>query len=68
MDSGWIKEAWSYGKIIWKVVVGTSYDPHIELMANRLEIKLYTVSELCAGYRERVSEANRGSDENNGPG
>ena len=56
-----LEEAWSFGRIIWKVVIGTSYDPHIEKMASLMEVKLYTVGELCAGYRERLAESHRGN-------
>ena len=52
-----VEEAWTYGRIVWKVVIGTTYDSHVGSMASRLDIKLYTVGELCAGYRERFSRA-----------
>ena len=46
---------WERHKIIHKVVVGASYDARIERRAAELDIKLHTVRELCAGYRERFS-------------
>ena len=49
-----IEAVWERGKVILKVIVGTSYNPQMASLADELDIKLYTVRELCAGYRERV--------------
>ena len=46
---------WERHKMIQKVVVGTSYDARIGRMAAEWGVKLHTVAELCAGYRERFS-------------
>ena len=43
------------GNFTWRVIVGTDYDDNVARLAKHTEVELYTVSELCCGYRERRS-------------
>lgn len=38
---------------VWSVLIGTDYDENVARLAKHFEIELYTVSELCRGWRER---------------
>ena len=40
---------------VYPALVGTDYDDNVERLAKHTEVELYTVSELCRGYRERRS-------------
>lgn len=52
-----IEDVWgaSNGNLTWRVIVGTDYDENVARLAKHTEVELYTVSELCRGYRERQS-------------
>ena len=41
------------GNITFRVIVGTEYDDNVARLAKHTEVELYTVSELCRGWRER---------------
>ncbi len=40
---------------VFPVLVGTDYDANVMRLAKHTEVELYTVSELCRGWRERRS-------------
>ena len=40
---------------VFPVLVGTDYDANVARLAKHTEVELYTVSELCQGYRARQS-------------
>ena len=52
-----IENAWYLptGNFTFRVIVGTDYDANVARLAEHTEVELYTVSELCHGYRERRS-------------
>ncbi|MDE2787620.1 MAG: hypothetical protein OXL37_13290 [Chloroflexota bacterium] len=50
-----IQDAWGHYKFTSRVVVGTGYDASVVRLAEHAEVELYTVSELCRGWRERRS-------------
>ncbi len=41
------------GLWVSSVLVGTDYDENVARLAKHTEVELYTVSELCRGYRDR---------------
>ena len=48
-----IHDAWAHVKFTSRVVVGTDYDANVARLAEHTEVEVYTVSELCRGYRDR---------------
>lgn len=53
-----IEEVWPLPvdhNFTYRVLVGTDYDANVERLAKHTEVELYTVSELCRGWRERRS-------------
>ena len=50
-----VKRAWQYGKVVPRVVVGTSYGPAVARLAKDMEATLYTVNDLCEGYCKRLA-------------
>ena len=52
-----VKKSRAGGKFVFRVIIGTEYDDHIAFMAERMEIELYTVAQLCQDYRKRLRSA-----------
>ena len=53
-----IQEAWRDYKFTRRVVVGADYDANVARIAKHTEVEIYTVSELCRGWRARQSMVN----------